>query len=102
MRWCFELAEEKDIVAGIKAISEDCIRDKELRQAAKSYKDSIVIMMKRSPEEWGEVEHSVNLLIAFGNKIEAKSYQYFTDEEKFVDSLNAMTKELTDATKLIL
>ena len=95
----FELAEEKDVVAGIKAISEDCIRDKELRKAAKIYKDSIVIMMKRSPEEWGEDEHSMDLLIAFGNKIEAKSYQYFTDEGKFVDSLNAMTKELTDATK---
>ncbi len=37
-------------------------------------------MMKRSPEEWGEDEHSMDLLIAFGNKIEAKSYQYFTDE----------------------
>ena len=56
-------------------------------------------MMKRTPEEWGEEEHSMDLLIAFGNKIEAKSYKYFTDEEKFVDSLNAMTKELTDATK---
>ena len=101
LRGCdgFELAGEKDVVAGIKAISEDCIRDKELCQAAKIYKDSIVIMMKRSPEEWGEDEHSMNLLIAFGNKIEAKSYKYFTDEEKFVDSLNAMTKELTDATK---
>lgn len=56
-------------------------------------------MMKRSPEEWGEDEHSMDLLIAFGNKIEAKSYKYFTEEEKFVDSLNAITKELTDATK---
>ena len=30
LRGCdgFELAEEKDVVAGIKAISEDCIRDK--------------------------------------------------------------------------
>ena len=43
LRGCdgFELAEEKDVVAGIKAISEDCIRDKELRKAAKIYKDSI-------------------------------------------------------------
>lgn len=56
-------------------------------------------MMKRTPEEWGEEEHSMDLLITFGNKIEAKSYKYFTDEEKFVDSLNAMTKELADATK---
>lgn len=101
LRGCdgFELAKEKDVVAGIKAMSEDCIRDKELRQAAKIYKDSIVIMMKRTPEKWGEDEHSMDLLIAFCNKIEAKSYRYFTDEEMFVDSLNAMTKELTDATK---
>ena len=101
LRGCdgFELAEEKDVVDGIKAISEVCIRDKELRQAAKTYKDSIVIMMKRTPEEWGEEEHSMDLLITFGNKIEAKSYKYFTDEKKFVDSLNAMTKELADATK---
>ena len=101
LRGCnsFQLAKKKDIVAGIKAIDEDCIRDKELRQAARTYKDSIVMMMKRSPEEWGEEEHSMDLLIAFGNKIEAKSYKYFTDEERFVDSLNAMTKELTDATK---
>ena len=55
LRGCdgFELAEEKDVVAGIKALSEDCVRDKELRKAAKIYKDSIVIMMKRTPEEWG-------------------------------------------------
>ena len=55
LRGCdgFELAEEKDVVDGIKAISEDCIRDKELCQAAKTYKDSIIIMMKRTPEEWG-------------------------------------------------
>ena len=56
LRGCnsFQLAKKKDIVAGIKAIDEDCIRDKELRQAARTYKDSIVMMMKRSPEEWGE------------------------------------------------
>ena len=101
LRGCnsFQLAKKKDIVAGIKAIDEDCIRDKELRQAAKTYKDSMVMMMKRSPEEWGEDEHSINLLAAFANKIEAKSFKYFTDEERFVDSLNTMTKELTDATK---
>ena len=95
----YELAETKDVVDSIKAISENCIRDKELCQAAKIYRDSIVIMMMRSPEEWGEDEHSMDLLIAFGNKIEAKSYKFYPDEEKFVDSLNAMTKELTDATK---
>ena len=101
LRGCdgYELAKTKDVVDGIKDICEECIRDKELSQAAKIYRDSIVIMMMRSPEEWGEDEHSMDLLIAFGNKIEAKSYKYFTDEEKFVDSLNAMTKELKDATK---
>ena len=98
-RDAFELADEEDVVDGINAISEDCIRNKELRIAAKAYKDSIVMMMKRPAAEWGEDEHSTNLLIAFGNKIEAMSYKYFTDKDKFIDSLNAMTKELTDATK---
>ena len=95
----FELVEEKDVVDGINAISEECIRDKDLREAARTYKDSIVIMMKRSSEEWEEDEHSMNLLIAFGNKLEAQSYQYFTKEEEFVDSLSDMTKELVDETK---
>lgn len=101
LRGCdgFILAEEKDVVNGINAISENCIKDKELRQAARTYKDSIVILMNRSSEEWDKDEYSINLLIAFGNKIANKSYKYFTNEDNFVDSLNAMTKELTDATK---
>lgn len=80
-------------------LSHDCIRDPELRQAAKTYKDSIELMMRRPYEEWEEDENSFDLLMAFANKIEAKSYQFFSDESMFVDSLDAMIKELTDATK---
>lgn len=97
-----ELEETKDIVAGINAISEDCIRDMELRKAAKTYKDGIVIMMKRSFEEWDEDDHPMNLLSAFVDKINTKSYKFFTDEDKFVDSLNAINNELLDATNAIM
>lgn len=93
------LAGKQDVIDGIKAISEECIRDKELRNAAKIYKDSIVIMMRHDADEWGDDENSADLLRAFGNKIEAWCYRYFTDEDELVDSLNAMTKELADATK---
>lgn len=89
----------KDVVAGIKAISVSCIRDNELRQAAKTYKDGIVNMMKRSYEDWDEEENSMDLLIAFSEKVEAKAYKYFTDVDMFVDSLDAMTTELLDVTK---
>lgn len=98
----FELVSEDAVVEGIKEISESCIRDKELRNAAKTYKDSIIVMMKRDSEEWDDDENSMDLLVSFGNKIEAKTYKYFDDEDKFVDSLNAMTKEFADATKQIL
>ena len=104
LRGCdgFELAETKDVIYGIKYINAGCIRDKELRDAASIYKDSIILMMGRPTDEWGEEESSMDLMIAFGNKIEAKAYRYFSDEEKFVDSLTAMTNELLDSTKPVL
>ena len=100
LRGCdgFELADEKDVVDGIKAISEDCIRDKEICKAAKNYKGGILTMMKRSSAEWGEDEHSMNLLGTFAREIEARSYKFYTDEEAFVDSLKALTNELLEST----
>ena len=100
MRECagFPLADKEDIVAAIRSISEDCIRDDDLRSAARTYKDSIIVMMNRPMNEWGDDESSDYLLMSFSGKIEAKSYRFFDDEEKFADSLDAMTEEIADAT----
>lgn len=95
----FELAEEKDIIDGINAISENCIRDKELRLAAKSYKDSILCLIRRYPDEWGEEEHPMVLLFDFTITITDKILNEQPNLNITIDSLDAITKELTYATK---
>lgn len=97
-----KLVETEDVVSSIKYMNVNYIRDNELRDAAATYKDSMLLMMKRPVEEWGEDEHSMDLMISFCSKVEAKAYRFYQNEEKFSDSLTAMTNELLDATNPVL
>lgn len=84
------LRSDEDVRRSLEAISVDFINDMELRQAAKTYKDSLLRMMRSNPDKWDEDFFPMQSTISFGNVIEKKSYKFYDDEEAFVASLDSV------------
>lgn len=91
-----------DVIAGTRSISENCIHSKSLREAAKNYKDSLMLLMSKPYDEWGEDDSSMDVLLNFSSIIEKRAYKYYSSQEAFVDSLTDMGHELRNATKVQL
>lgn len=98
--WGRELVSAKEASDAINGISTDCIKDIIVRMAAKTYRDSLALMVRTPSEQWGDDWDASNLLMAYSERIEAKAYHFYTNEEAFVDSLDALTKELAEKTKM--
>lgn len=95
--WIRELTGTKETCTAIQGIGTGCIENLAIRSAAKVYQDSLILKMKTSDEQ-RDVD-AMGLLMSYSTKIESQAYRYYTNEEAFVDSLDAMTKELADKTR---
>lgn len=93
------LAGEQEIQDSIRAVSPGCIREASVRQAAQTFRDSLLLVMRNSPDGWEESERLGRLIGTLSAAIEAKAYPYFSSQEAFVDSLNGMTLEMSQATQ---
>lgn len=87
------LCKDEDVRKAIQNISTSSIKDKELRKAAQFFKDSMLILMKTSPEKWSDDEDATDHLIALGEKTEEKAFKYFEDEDSFFVALDSVLEE---------
>ncbi len=53
------LRNDEDVRKAIQNISTDIIKDENLHKAAEVYKDSMLILMKTSPEKWSDDEDTI-------------------------------------------
>ena len=87
------LRPDEDVRKAIQDISADIIKDEELRKAAKVFKDSMLILMKTSPEKWGDDEDAMGHLISFVDKTEEKAFKYYDDEDSFAVVLDSVLEK---------
>ena len=67
------------------------IYDAEVRKSAQNFKDSILLLMATSPNNWKENVDAMDLVFLFGDVIESKAYKFYDDEDEFVISLDSVT-----------
>ena len=84
---------DEEVSKAIQDISADIIKDEELRKAAKVFKDSMLILMKTSPEKWGDDEDAMGHLISFVDKTEEKAFKYYDDEDSFAVVLDSVLEK---------
>ena len=85
------LRNEDDIRNGIEAISANIIKDGNVRNAAQTFKDSLLLNMKTEPSEWDEDFSPYELLNAYNEVIESIAYRFYDDEESFIASLDSIS-----------
>ena len=86
------LCNDDEIVQSIKSVSVDIIKNKDVRLAARHFKDSLLLAMGTPPDGLDEnYEFPIDLLMSFSGVIESKAYKFYDDEESFVDSLDSIT-----------
>ena len=84
------LRHDDEVKRSIDAVSVNIIKDKEVRKAARDFKDSLLILMKYEPGDWDEDVNPMGLLLSFSNVVESKAYKFYDDEETFVTSLDSV------------
>lgn len=84
---------DEEVSKAIQNISADIIKDEELRKAAQVFKDSMLILMKTSPEKWSDDENAMGHLISFASKTEKKAFKYYDDEESFAAVLDSVLEK---------
>ena len=84
------LCDDDDVRKSIKAVSVRIIKDDKVRQAAQHFKDSLLLVMKTEPDEWEDDFSPMSLLISYNDVIEREAYQFYDDEETFVQSLDSV------------
>ena len=95
-----EIASEDELVAGISKMDEAGIGDAEIRAAAKEYKSALLKLMNDAPENADEAyDQGLEALDAFGTSLNAKAYRFYSDEDKFLESLDSMATEMRGMTK---
>ena len=87
------LRTDEDVRKAIKNISTDIIKEENLHKAAEVYKDSMLILMKTSPDKWPEDEDAMVHLISFVDKTEEKAFKYYDDEDSFADVLDSVLEK---------
>lgn len=85
-----ELSTEEDVVKSIREIGVDFLHNKDLRERAQVFKDSLIIVLQKPDEESGEEDNFNNIIAHFTQDIEEHAVQFYTDEEAFVDSLDSV------------
>lgn len=84
------LRDDEEVRKSIEAISVNVIKDGKVRKAAQNFKDSLILIMKTEPDEWGEDFNPMDLLISYNDVIESVAYKFYDDEETFVESLDSV------------
>ena len=84
------LRDDDDVMQSIKGISVDFIHDKDVRNAAQNFKDSVLLLLSTPPDQWEEHVDVMDRVISYGNVIESKAYKFYDDEETFVQSLDGV------------
>ena len=79
-----------ETLQSIKSISVNIIKDPEVRRAAQTYEDSLLLMMSKAPDEWPEGANALHLLLSYSVVIESKAYRFYDDEKTFVHSLDSV------------
>ncbi len=67
------------------------IHDAEVRKSAQNFKNSILLLMATSPNNWKENVDAMDLVFLFGDVIESKAYKFYDDKDEFVISLDSVT-----------
>ena len=84
------LRDDNDVRKSIQGISVNFIHDKDVRKAAQNLKDSVLLLIANSPEQWEEDVDVMDRVISYGDVIESKAYKFYEDEEAFVQSLDSI------------
>lgn len=78
-----ELRGDKDIIKSIKAFDANIIKDAELAEAAKYYKDSILLLLSMGLDEWDDANNPWSVRNAYCDVITEKSFRLYNDKEEF-------------------
>ena len=84
------LIDDDDVKQSIQGISIDFIHDKDIHRAAQNFKDSVLLLIAKAPEQWEEHVDVMDCVISYGDVIESKAYKFYDDEEAFVASLDSV------------
>lgn len=84
------LRDDNDVIQSIKNMSIDIIHNKDVRNAARLFKDSLLLLMEKMPDQWKEDVDAMNCVVSFGDVIERNAYKFYDDEETFVNSLDSV------------
>lgn len=84
------LIDDDDVKQSIQGISIDFIHDKDIHRAAQNFKDSVLLLIAKTPEQWEEHVDVMDCVISYGDVIESKAYKFYDDEEAFVASLDSV------------
>lgn len=84
------LRDDDDVCQSIRGISVDFIRDKDIHRAALNFKDSVLLLVAKEPDQWEEHVDVMDCVISYGDVIESKTYKFYEDEETFVASLDSV------------
>lgn len=96
----WDIANKEEVEAGIKGISENCIRDSKMRVAARKYKEDLLKQIENASEDGDEAYNKGSeILNNFITSFNTRAYKFYNNEDKFVDSLDSMAKELRNTTK---
>jgi len=85
------LRDDDDVKQSIQGISVDFIQDRAIRKAAQNLKDSVLLLIETTPDQWDEQVDVMDCMITYGDVIESKGYKFYDDEDAFVQSLDSVT-----------
>lgn len=85
-----ELMSDDEVRRSIEGLDVNVIHDKDIRDAAQNYKDSMLLLMSISTDGWTEEANPSNCMATFEEVLESKAYKFFEDEETFYKSLDEM------------
>lgn len=94
-----ELAEEEDVVKSIRKIGVEFLHNKELRERAQVLEDSLIIVLQKPEDEYGEEDYYMNPIVRFSQDVEKYIVQFYTDQDAFADSLKSMGDLMLKMTK---
>lgn len=84
------LRDDDDVRQSIQSISVNFIHDKNVRKAAQNLKDSVLLLIATTPNEWDEDVNVMDRVISYGDVVESRAYKFYDDEDTFFLSLDSI------------
>ena len=81
------LAPDDNVKRSIEGFDANVIHDKDTRDAAQNFKDSMLLLMAITSDEWTEEANPMNCMESMKEVLESRAYKFFEDEETFYESL---------------